>query len=106
MHLERLEARLAPSAGDLDVVFGGTGKTTTDFHTGSDQLQAIAVQANGQAVAAGTTGGTVSDMALARYNRNGLLDAGFGNGGKVVASAAGLASAAHGVVIQADGKIV
>jgi uncharacterized delta-60 repeat protein len=106
LHVERLEARLAPSAGDLDVVFGGTGKITTDFHTGSDQLQAIAVQANGQIVAAGTTGGTVSDMALARYNRNGSLDAGFGNGGKVVVSAAGLASAARGVVIQPDGKIV
>jgi uncharacterized delta-60 repeat protein len=106
LHVEPLEARLAPSAGDLDIVFGGTGKITTDFHTGSDQLQAVAVQSNGQIVAAGTTGGTVSEMALARFNRNGSLDARFGNGGKVVASAAGLASAAHGVVIQPDGKIL
>src|SRR5438132_27108 len=34
------------------------------------------------------------------------LSRGFGNGGEVLAGAAGLASAARGVVIQADGKIL
>src|SRR5437870_6569931 len=80
-NLERLEDRIVPSAGDLDVVFGG-GKVTADFSLGQAQIQALAVQANGQIVAAGQAGSGNSEFALARFNLNGTLDANFGSGGE------------------------
>jgi hypothetical protein len=58
------------SPGDLDPSFGTGGKVTTDF-TGStpfESVNALALQADGNLVAAGVveTGG-LSDFALARY---------------------------------------
>jgi len=73
--------------GTLDAGFGTGGKVTTDIGGSTDRINAIAIQADGKIVVAGssysgTTTGT--DFALARYNADGTLDAGFGNGGKVV----------------------
>src|SRR5689334_7935440 len=65
--------------GTLDLSFGTGGKATTDLSG------AVAVQADGKLVVAGsapTIDGS-SNFALARYNSNGALDAGFGVGGKV-----------------------
>ena len=46
-------------------------------------------------------------FALARYNANGTLDSGFGNGGKVTTAISGSGGDyAGGVVVQSDGKIV
>lgn len=49
--------------GTLDESFDGDGRVTTDFG-GDDALRALAVQPDGKAVAAGSSGGNV---ALARY---------------------------------------
>jgi len=68
--------------GSLDAAFGSAGKVTTDFGS-FDQANAVAVQSDGKIVAAG---GTAGGFALARYNSDGSLDAGFGSGGKVVGS--------------------
>jgi len=46
------------------------------------------------------------DFALARYNPDGSLDAGFGIGGKVTTDFFGEDDVAEAVVIQPDGKIV
>jgi hypothetical protein len=64
------QASAQASPGDLDPTFGVDGKVTTDF-TGStpfESVNALAVQADGNLVAAGMveTGG-LSDFALARY---------------------------------------
>jgi uncharacterized delta-60 repeat protein len=104
--VERLEDRLLLDACDLDVVFAG-GRATANFSLGPAQLQVLAVQADGRIVAAGQAGSSNSEFTLARFNRNGTLDASFGSGGEVITSlAAGQNSAARGIAIQPDGKIV
>ncbi|MDQ0312841.1 putative delta-60 repeat protein/putative repeat protein (TIGR01451 family) [Kitasatospora herbaricolor] len=89
--------------GDLDPGFGTGGRVTTDFGGSGDEARALAVQADGRIVAAGVRDG---DFALARYNTDGSLDAGFGTGGRVTTDFDGGGDAANGVAVQADGRIV
>jgi uncharacterized delta-60 repeat protein len=106
MRVERLEERLLLNAGDLDVVFAG-GKATANFTLGSAQIATLAVDGNGEIIAAGQVGSSNSQIALARFRPNGTLDTSFGTAGEVTTSlAASQNSAAKGVVIQADGKIL
>ena len=87
--------------GDLDVSFSGDGKQTTDFG-GSDAAAAVAVQADGKIVVAGSSGG---NFALARYGADGTLDPSFSGDGLVTTDLGGTDDG-QGVAIQADGKIV
>ena len=98
------------AAGVLDTTFGGgDGKLVTDIVTADqDFAYAVAIQADGKIVVAGTSNGSgTNDFALARYTTAGALDATFGTGGKVttdiVTADNDIASA---MVIQADGKII
>ena len=94
------------SDGRLDTSFGTSGKITTDFGMGLDTAKAIAIQADGKIVAAGSTlGGTFFGLAMARYNLDGSLDTSFGTGGKV-STTPGLSDFANSIAIQADGKII
>ena len=101
-------AATATGSGPLDTNFGSSGKTTTDFGSGGEGANAMALQADGKIVVAGTTVRSGFDIfALARYNANGTLDTSFGDGGKVVTKFAGGGRAlARAVVVQPDGKIV
>jgi len=76
---------------------------------GLDQAQdsagAVAVQANGQAVAGGAHFLSTSPFGLARVNPDGTLDAGFGSGGVLTTTFNG-DEAVGAVVIQPDGKII
>ena len=99
-------ARYNPN-GTLDTTFSGNGKATTDFTPGEQDVAfGVAIQANGKIVAAG--GGDVGGFSfeLARYKRNGALDTTFSGDGKVTTNFSAGLDAAHGVAIQADGKIV
>jgi uncharacterized delta-60 repeat protein len=70
--------------GSLDTTFGAGGKVITDFDSGVDRANALAVQADGKLVAGGSTQTQfAAGFAMARYNIDGALDAGFGAGGKV-----------------------
>ena len=90
--------------GTLDTTFGTDGKVTTDFTGVGDVARAVAIQADGKIVAAGTGSGSPE---LARYDPAGTLDPTFGNEGRVVTDFSGFASfLAYAVAIQADGKIV
>jgi uncharacterized delta-60 repeat protein len=101
--------------GTLDSTFGGDGIVTTSFagETGisNDYLEALAIQADGKILAAGSTWnyptGTGFDFALARYETDGDLDPTFGTNGIVVTNFGG-GSHDYGasVAIQGDGKIV
>jgi uncharacterized delta-60 repeat protein len=78
--------RYKPNGG-LDSSFGRGGKVFTDFGAGAE-ANAVAVQANGKIVAAGTRyrhayqrGG--NDFAIVRYTSGGRLDGSFGSGGRV-----------------------
>jgi uncharacterized delta-60 repeat protein len=70
-------------------------------------VYAIAIQANGKILLAGTTGGSETQFALARYDADGSLDAGFGNDG-IVTSAfrSSYSIQVKDAVIQNDGKIL
>ena len=97
-------AAAAVSTGWLDRTFGGDGKVLTNVG-GDDTGEAVAVQADGKIVVAGTAhGGT--DIALVRYNTDGSLDSTFGGGdGKVITDVSG-DDAAFAVAIQPDQKIL
>ncbi|WP_405883438.1 calcium-binding protein [Streptomyces sp. NBC_01384] len=88
--------------GSLDTGFGTGGRVSTDFGD-YDFANGVAVQSDGRIVAAGSTD---ADFALARYNANGSLDAGFGTGGRVTTDFGGTAEQAHDVALQPDGRIV
>jgi uncharacterized delta-60 repeat protein len=102
-------SRLNPT-GTLDPSFGSSGKTTTSFDQ-VDFLNRVLLQSDGKIIAVGETG--ASDMgetdgksvALARYNPDGSLDAGFGTRGKVVTSTSD-GAVGYAAALQPDGKLV
>lgn len=95
--------------GSLDATFGSGGKVTTVFGGVEDTASAVAIQADGKIVVAGTTdsnGNLNYQFAVARYNADGTLDPSFGSGGKVTTSLSGTYNSGHAVAIQPDGRIV
>lgn len=106
-------ARLT-SGGTLDTTFNATGKTTLTFNPGgADQANAVAVQADGKIVLAGSAGLSAASAAfnfgVARLNANGSPDTAFNGTGKTTVSFGAGAldtSEANAVALQADGKIV
>jgi uncharacterized delta-60 repeat protein len=94
--------------GNLDTTFGlGTGKVITAMGAGEDTARALAVQHDGKIVVAGTChNGSDNDFCLARYNANGVLDATFGSGGKVITDVGTFQDNAYAIAVQPDGKIV
>jgi uncharacterized delta-60 repeat protein len=93
--------------GSLDTTFASGGVAMTDLAGSDDIALALAVQADGRLVAAGTaTNPDGLDFALVRYNAEGSLDAGFGVGGKVTTEVAGTLDVATALVIQGNGKLV
>ena len=80
------------AAGDLDRSFSGDGRQTTDFAGGGDEGEAVAVQADGKIVVAGSShqgDNRGSDFALARYNADGTLDRSFSGDGRQTTDFAG-----------------
>src|SRR5215470_16341979 len=74
----------AEGSGTLDASFGTGGLVTTDFGGFNTAARAVAVQPDGKIVAAGVAAvNGFADIAVARYNRDGTLDASFGTGGTV-----------------------
>ena len=94
-------------AADLDPGFGNGGRVITDVSGRYDEVRALAIEPDGQIVAAGVAGtGSTQDFALARYNTDGALDHSFGVGGAVITDFSGASDEAWAVAIQPDGKIV
>ena len=96
--------------GTLDTSFGGgDGIATTAVGGGNDEARAIARQADGKLVVAGTTdNGSNDDIAVARYNTDGTLDTSFGGGDGVSITdiGAGASDQGNGIAVQPDGRIV
>ena len=92
--------------GRLDASFGTGGTVATSFVTGGySGVSAVALQADGKIVAAGSLlapEGPDSRVALARYRSDGSLDAAFGNAGLVVL---GEGTARH-LALLGDGRIL
>ena len=100
-------ARYDPN-GSLDTTFGDGGKVTTAFADAHEAgVAEIALQPDGKIVAAGTILTPANyDFALARYDPNGLLDTGFGTGGRVTTSIGPNHDFASSLALRPDGKLV
>jgi|GEM_PF-2445880 len=93
--------------GSLDTSFGRGGIVITDFGGGPDIAYALVLQPDGRIVAAGTTtNGRNQDIALARYQLDGALDASFGKDGKVRTDFFDEDDIAWALALQPDGRLV
>ncbi len=102
--------------GSLDNTFGASGRVATAPDSGVDGTGfSVVVQVDGKIVVGGeaftqSAYPWPSDMALMRYNSDGSLDSGFGDGGTVITSSD--VSGVHvntgvgSIALQVDGKIV
>lgn len=106
--VERLEDRLALTAGGLDPTFGTGGVVLTDFDGATGEASAVAVQSDGKLLVGGRRdfGGASSSFALARYQSNGQLDSTFSDQGLLFFDGQAQSRNIEDIAIQADGKIV
>ena len=92
--------------GSLDASFGVSGEATTSFGNFDNTATCVAIQGGGKIVVAGYTGVEGAfDFAVARYNPDGSLDAGF-NGSGMQTTDFGGRDVASSVALQPEGKIV
>jgi uncharacterized delta-60 repeat protein len=90
--------------GSIDTSFGTRGGVLTNFGSNPNATAyALAIQSNGDIIAAGQAG---SNLALSRYSSAGKLDTTFGSGGTVTTSLGSNPAAISSLVLQSDGKIV
>lgn len=89
--------------GSLDGSFGSGGISTNGP---SGLPYGMVLQPDGKIVIAGKTSGATPAFELARYGTNGALDTSFGGAGSVITPIGFGYSAAQGVALQSDGKIV
>lgn len=103
-------ARFNPNGGYFDSV---TATNFPDgFNTADDYAVALAVRPDDKIILAGYTDGAFAysgayrNYALARYNSGGTLDTTFGNNGTIKTAVGSNTSAAYGVTLQPDEKII
>jgi uncharacterized delta-60 repeat protein len=97
------------AGGALDPTFGTGGKVITPMGTSSnDQIDSLALDAQGRIVVSGYTssGATNTGLALARYTDTGDLDSSFGTGGKVLPPLATEDDEGTSLAIDPQGRIV
>src|ERR1044072_8304892 len=97
------------TTGNLDPTFGTGGTVRTDFAGNIDEANAVAIQSNGQIVAAGSSfsnSKTVEDFIVARYNANGTLDKRVGKNGKITTDFFRNVDSISAIAIQPDGRII
>jgi uncharacterized delta-60 repeat protein len=95
--------RLRPD-GSPDPGFGTSGTATIDFGALEDLAGGAALQPDGRIVVAGYSQAD-EDVAVARLEPDGSLDAGFGAAGKRLVDF-GAATFGNAVALQPDGRIV
>jgi uncharacterized delta-60 repeat protein len=89
--------------------FGNGGMALLDYSGGDDAIDGIALQTNGDVVAAGYTTNPASGIeaiALARFLPTGVLDTHFGSKGRVVTTVRGVFDQASSAAVDSQGKIV
>jgi uncharacterized delta-60 repeat protein len=97
--------------GSIDTTFGKNGGVVAPFAGNTDAVAfAVAIQSNGEIVAAGQAGSEAPDgpssFALARFTANGQIDTGFGTNGTVTTTLGNNTAFVSALAIQSDGKIV
>lgn len=95
------------ASGALDPTFGNGGFVLTPIGSGSDLGHSVVVQSDGKIVVAGqSSNGSNEEIALVRYNSNGMLDTTFSGDGKMTVAVGTDHAIGRSVVVQSDGKIV
>jgi uncharacterized delta-60 repeat protein len=95
--------------GTLDTSFGGTGRIMTAVGINGSNATGVSLQKDGKIAVAGyavNKSGRGYDFVCVRYNTDGNLDQGFGDGGKVTTSVGHGDGKANTVAVQTDGKII
>lgn len=95
--------------GSLDSTFGSGGQVTTDFGNRSfDYATSIALQSDGRILVGGRVRRGINgwDVALARYNVDGTLDATFGSGGLVTTHLGTSFDLIRDIAVDGLGRIV
>jgi uncharacterized delta-60 repeat protein len=96
--------------GTLDTAFGGDGIVTTSASTSIEEARAVAIDATGRVLIAGTAGQatpTDSGAIVIRYEADGDLDPTFGGGdGIALVDVVNRADGFVGLHVRADGRIV
>ena len=94
--------------GSLDTTFGASGIAFADFHGLNDLAYAMVIQPDEKILVGGQASPVDSyfNFALARFNPDGSLDLGFGNGGKVDSGTPTIESVIYDVSLSSDGRIV
>ena len=96
------------SAGVLDASFGTDGFTV---YNGTEENVAYdcVLDANGNILVGGTTGGTFfdnRDLTVWRFDADGAFDPSFNTDGVATAEVLGFVDEINGIALQADGKLV
>ena len=95
------------SNGTPDASFGDRGTAITEFNEHHAHAHGIALQTDGKILVVGHTHTLANDdFIMARYTKNGRLDAAFGADGKVELDFDGGFDFAFGTAVQPDGKIL
>jgi uncharacterized delta-60 repeat protein len=89
--------------GTLDKTFGTGGKLITREDSSSGFASAVAVQADGKVLVAGTLN---TSIVIIRYTKNGAIDNSFGDSGRVTKSVGKIINYVTGIVLLQDGSIV
>jgi uncharacterized delta-60 repeat protein len=92
--------------GSLDTTFNGTGKMTVAVASGTNQVSALALTADGKVLVGGFAPGTGSPMALVRVNADGTLDSTFGSSGVLTVIGGAGPSQVTAIQVLASGKIL
>ena len=90
--------------GAIDLTFGSGGVAIVDLGVNAplSAAYALAIQSNGDLLAAGAAGGTIlnnkvtSSFGLSRFTSTGALDTTFGSRGTVITTVASLEVSIHG----------
>jgi uncharacterized delta-60 repeat protein len=95
------------SNGTVDTSFGTGGAVLTSFSNSfNTTITNLAIQSNGDIVAAGSTFISSFEVAAARYLPNGKLDPSFGTGGRFLYVDGNADATPNGMALQSDGKIL
>jgi uncharacterized delta-60 repeat protein len=103
---QALNVTVRGRAGMADTSFAG-GSFLTRVGTSEDYAQAVAVQADGKVLVAGSTSTTAGiQIAVVRYLRDGGTDTSFGTDGRATVAVGTRDDKAMAIAVQPDGKIV
>lgn len=93
--------------GTLDGSFGSGGIAVHDVGDDADILHDVALQPDGKMIAVGRSGPEfLHELAVMRFDANGVLDPGFGTGGLVLSDFGFPRARAGAVSLRHDGAIV